>query len=89
MKSRIAIYNLNCKASRWWRDLKHTKKDDLREVWWTKFRNIFQEKYMSKKNFEKKLKEFHELHMGSMTMDSLLTDFLIYCIMYHTSWIGK
>jgi len=46
MKARIAIYNLNCKASRWWRDLKHTKKDDLREVWWTKFLNIFQEKYM-------------------------------------------
>ena len=46
MKARIGIYNLNCKACRWWRDLKHTKKDDLREVWWTKFHNIFQEKYM-------------------------------------------
>ena len=89
MKSCLAIYNLNNKASRWWRDLKHTKKDDLREVWWTKFHNIFQEKYMSKSFFEKKLKEFHELRMGSMTMDSLLTDLLICCIMYHTAWIRK
>ena len=76
MKSRIAIYNINCKASRWWRDLKHTKKDDLREVSWTNFHNIFQEKYMSKSFFEKKLKEFHELRMGSMTMDAFINRFL-------------
>ena len=32
MKSHLAIYNLNGKASRWWRDLKHAKKDALREI---------------------------------------------------------
>ena len=30
MKSRLAIYNLNGKAARWWRDLKHTKKDEVK-----------------------------------------------------------
>ena len=34
MKARLAIYNLNGKATRWWRDLKHTKKDEMREIHW-------------------------------------------------------
>ena len=32
MKAQLAIYNLNGKGARWWRDLKHTKKDELREI---------------------------------------------------------
>ena len=84
MKAHIAIYNLNLKASRWWRDLKHSKKDDLREVWWTKFRNIFQEKYMSKSFFDRKVKDFHELRIESMTMDSFMNIFLdmLHCVPY-------
>ena len=30
MKAFLAIYNLNGKAGRWWRDLKHTKKDEVK-----------------------------------------------------------
>ena len=44
MRARIAIYNLNGKTARWWRYLNHTKKDELREISWENFRNIFQEK---------------------------------------------
>ena len=32
MKAHLAIYNLNGKACRWWRDLKHTKKDEVKEI---------------------------------------------------------
>ena len=32
MKARLAIYNLNGKVARWWRDLKHTKKNEVREI---------------------------------------------------------
>ena len=32
MKSCLAIYNLNGKVARWWRDLNHTKKDEGREI---------------------------------------------------------
>ena len=32
MKSRLAIYNLNGKEARWWRDLKHTKKYEVKEI---------------------------------------------------------
>ena len=42
MKARLAIYNLNGKVARWWRELKHTKKYEVREIHWSKFRNIFQ-----------------------------------------------
>ena len=76
IKAHLAIYILNGKVARWWRDLKHTKKEELREIWWSKFRKIFQEKYMSEIFFERKVKEFHELHMGSMTMDSFINSFL-------------
>ena len=37
MKPRLAIYNLNGKAARWRRDLKHTKKDELRKIHWDNF----------------------------------------------------
>ena len=32
MKAHLSIYNLNGKGARWWRDLKHTKKDEIREI---------------------------------------------------------
>ena len=58
MKAHVDIYNLNNKVARWWRDLKHTKKYELREIHWSKFYKIFQEKYMSKIFFNRKVKEF-------------------------------
>ena len=76
MHARLSIYNLNGKAARWWRDLKHTKKYELREIRWENFWKIFQEKYMSERFFDRKVKEFHELHMGSMTMDAFINIFL-------------
>ena len=76
MKAQLAIYNLNAKAARWWRDLKHTKKDEVREIRWSVFRKIFQEKYMSKRFFDGKVKEFHEIRMGSTTMDAFINMFL-------------
>ena len=76
MKACLAIYNLNGKAARWWRDLKHTKKDEVKEIRQINFHRIFQEKYISERFFEKKVKGFHELRMGSMTMDSFINIFL-------------
>ena len=69
MKSLLAIYNLNGKESRWWRDLKHTKREEVKDIRWSTFSKIFQEMYMSERFFDRKIKEFHELNMGSLTMD--------------------
>ena len=76
MKSRMAIYNLNGKVARWWRDLKHTKKDEVKEIRWSNFHRIFKEKYMFERFFNIKVKEFHESRMGFMTMDSFINIFL-------------
>ena len=76
MISHLAIYNLNGKETRWWRDLNHTKKHEVNEIRRSKFRRIFQKKYMSERFFERKAKEFHDLRMGSMTMDSFINIFL-------------
>ena len=76
MHTRLSIYNLNGKVARWWRYLKLTKKYKLREIRLKNFRKIFQEKYMSKRFFDSKVREFHELHMGSMTMAAFINRFL-------------
>ena len=76
MKARLSIYNLNGKVARWRRDLKHTKKDELREIHWDTFRKLFQDKYMLERLFDRKVKEFHKIHMGSMTMDVFINIFL-------------
>ena len=76
MKSHITIYNLNGKTARWWRDLKHTKKDAIKKIRWSNFQRMFQEKYMSERLFDGKVKEFHELRMGSMPIDSFSNTFL-------------
>ena len=87
MQARLAIYNLNGKAARWWRYLNHTKKDELREIRWENFQNIFQEKYMSERFFDCKVKEFHELRMGSMTMDAFINRFLD--LLHYVSYIKE
>ena len=39
---------------------------------WQEFKRLFKEKYLSKIFYDKKIKEFHELKMGSMTIDGLI-----------------
>ena len=84
MKSKMTIYNLNGKAAIWWRYLKHTKNDEVKEIRWSNFRRIFQKQYMSQRFFDRKVKEFHELRMGSMTMDAFINRFLdlLHCVPY-------
>ena len=40
------------------------------------FRKIVQEKYMLERLFDRKVKEFHGLRMGSITMDAFINKFL-------------
>ena len=56
--------------------MNHTKKDEVKEIIWINFYRIFQEKYMYEIFIKRKVKEFHELNMGSMTMDSFINIFL-------------
>ena len=57
--------------------MKHTESDEVKDIRWSNFRRIFHEKYMSERLFDKKVKEFDELKMSSMSMDSFINRFLI------------
>ena len=65
MKAHQAIYNLNGKSTKWCRDLKNTEKDEVKEIIWSVFWRIFLENYMTEIFFNERVKEFHELRMGS------------------------
>ena len=56
MKFRLVIDILNGKSAKWWRELKNTKKDEVKEIRWIDFHRIFQEKYMSERFFDMKVK---------------------------------
>ena len=54
----------------------HKKTKTKPKVTWESFKKMFQEKYLSEHIFDKNIKEFHDLKMGSMTMDALINIFL-------------
>jgi hypothetical protein len=53
----------------WWDQLKQAKHLDEKRISWRQFKGYFQEKYLSEHYYERKMKEFFELKLGSMTMD--------------------
>jgi len=64
----IASYHLQGKETMWWDQLKKAKHLDEKRIAWRQFKGYFQEKYLSENYYERKMKEFFELKLGSMTM---------------------
>jgi hypothetical protein len=58
MKARVATFDLNGKDSIWWEDLKNVKGVREENLSWERFEKYFQMKYLSKKYFHEKTKEF-------------------------------
>jgi hypothetical protein len=75
LKSRIAIFNLNGKASIWWEDLRNVKRihEDLS---WKTFEKHFKKKYLSERYYDEKTKEFYELKLRYLTMDEYIKNIL-------------
>ena len=46
LKVRMTVYNLNDKATIWWKDLKKVKNIEDKRVEWKQFKNYFKRKYM-------------------------------------------
>jgi hypothetical protein len=65
----IATYHLQGKEVMWCDQLKQEKKLDERKVAWRQFKGNFQEKYLCENYYERNMKEFFELNMGSITMN--------------------
>jgi hypothetical protein len=75
-KGRIAMYQLKGKASMWWDQLVQVQHIREKEVTWKEFKRYFEKKYLTKRYYDRKMKEFFELKLGNMTIDEYERSFL-------------
>ena len=76
MKARVAIFNLNGRASIWWENLRQVKKINDKNIVWKQFKKYFKQKYIHDRYYDDKIKEFHELKLGQLTMEEYANKFL-------------
>jgi N-glycosylase/DNA lyase len=76
VEGRISIYQLKGKASMWWDQFMQVKHIDEKKVTWREFNRYFQKKYLTKRYYDKKMKEYFELKLESMTIDEYEMRFL-------------
>ena len=75
-EGRIVIYQLKGKASMWWDHLVQVQHIKEKSVTWREFKKYFEKKYLTKRYYDKKMKEFFELNLGSMKIDEYERRFL-------------
>jgi N-glycosylase/DNA lyase len=75
-KGRIDIYKLKGKASMWWDELMQVYHIKEKRVTWREFKKHFENKYLTKRYYDKKMKDFFELKLASMTIDDYERRFL-------------
>jgi hypothetical protein len=75
-EGRISIYQLKGKASIWWDQLVQVQHVREKNVTWREFKRHFEKKYLTKRYYDKKMKEFFELKLGSMSIDEYERRFL-------------
>jgi hypothetical protein len=72
----ISTYHLHGKDSIWWDQLKQVKHINENRITWKKFKKYFQKEYLSKHFYDRKMQDFFELRLGSMTMAEYERNFL-------------
>jgi hypothetical protein len=60
----------------WWDQFVQVQHIIEKNVTWKEFKRYFQKKYLTKRYYDKKMKEFFELTLGSMTIDEYEIRFL-------------
>jgi hypothetical protein len=68
-KGRIAMYQLKGKESMWWDQLVQVQHIREKDITWKEFKRYFEKKYLTKRYYDRKMKEFFEIKLGSMTID--------------------
>ena len=76
VEGRIAMYQLKGKASMWWDQLVQVQCFGDKNVTWKDFKRHFEKKYLTKRYYDKKMKEFFELKLRSMAIDEYARRFL-------------
>jgi hypothetical protein len=75
-QGRIAMYQLKGKESMWWDQILKVQYIKEKNVTWKEFKNYFENKYLNKRYYDRKMKELFELKLGRMTMDEYERRFL-------------
>jgi hypothetical protein len=75
-EGRIAMYQMKGKISIWWDQLVQVQHIKEKNVTWKEFKKYFENKYLTKRYYDKKMKDFFELKLGSMTIDEYERRFL-------------
>jgi hypothetical protein len=68
-EGRIVIYQLKGEASMWWDQLVQVQDIKEKSVTWREFKKYFEKKYLTKRYYDKKMKEFFELNIENMSID--------------------
>jgi hypothetical protein len=68
-EGRIAMYQLKGKASMWWDQFVQVQHIREKDITWKEFKGYFEKKYLTRRYYDRKMKEFFELKLGSMTID--------------------
>jgi hypothetical protein len=53
----------------WWDQLVQVQHIKEKSITWREFKKYFEKKYLTKRYYNKKMKEFFELKLGSTTID--------------------
>lgn len=75
LKARLAIFQLQGKATLWWEEVKIVKGVSERTITCEKFQKYFKERYLTKCFYDEKAREFHDLRLGQQTMDEFINRF--------------
>lgn len=75
LKARLAIFQLQAKATLWWEEVKMVWGVSEQDVTWETFQRYFKEKYLTERFYDEKAREFHDLRLGQQTIDEFITKF--------------
>eukprot|EP00253_Pinus_taeda_P013536 PITA_13536 len=75
LKAQLAIFQLQGKATLWWEEVKIVKGVTEQTITWENFQTYFKERYLTKRFYDEKAREFHDLRLGQQTMDEFITRF--------------
>eukprot|EP00253_Pinus_taeda_P015904 PITA_15904 len=75
LKARLAIFQLQGKATLRWEEVKIVKGVTEQNITWDNFQKIFKERYLTERFYDEKAREFHDLRLGQQTMDEFVTHF--------------
>eukprot|EP00253_Pinus_taeda_P030099 PITA_30099 len=75
LKARLAIFQLQGKATLWWEEVKIVKGVTEQNITWDNFQRFFKERYLTERFYDEKAREFHDLRLGQQTMDEFITGF--------------